>query len=175
MGSPHRPRPFLDSARRRRNQGNGVANPRIIRLTASDVVAAPDAHPSSTRLSQRLGDAAWTLDKRRSISGESGRARASSASRAVHARSSSRREGRPNFTQTRRVSPKRVSPPPHAFERAVIRVGKNLSRSYPGIFSSATTAAWSEGQTPSIGSLPASRALRTCGADSLFSWQPMNT
>jgi len=67
-GQPHGQRPFLDSARRRRNQGNGVLNPRIIRLTASDVVAAPDAHPSSTRLGQRLGDAAWTLDKQRSIS-----------------------------------------------------------------------------------------------------------
>jgi hypothetical protein len=68
MGNPQRPHPFLDSARRRRNQGNGVPNPRIIRLTASDVVAAPDAHPNSTRLSQRLSDAAWTLDKQRSIS-----------------------------------------------------------------------------------------------------------
>ena len=68
MGNRTRPRPFLDSARRPRKQGNGVANPRIIRLTVSDVVAAPDAHPNSHPPRQRLGDAAWTLDKNASIS-----------------------------------------------------------------------------------------------------------
>jgi hypothetical protein len=63
-----RSRPFLDSARRPRKQGTGVANPRIIRLTASDVVAAPDAHPNSKSPRQRRGDAARTLDKNASIS-----------------------------------------------------------------------------------------------------------
>src|SRR2546422_9363920 len=73
MGSPTRPRPFLDSARRRRKPGNGVTNPRIIRLTAATVVAAPGAHPSSKSPRQELGDAAWTLDKTPSISVEPGR------------------------------------------------------------------------------------------------------
>jgi hypothetical protein len=68
VGSPDKPRPLLDSARRRRKQGNEVANPRIIRLTASDVVAEPDAPTSTESPRQRLGDTAWTLDTSPSIS-----------------------------------------------------------------------------------------------------------
>lgn len=69
MGSPTGSRPFLDSARRRRKQGTGVANPRIIRLTAK---RPSSQRPTPTRTAQppgqRLDDAAWTLDKPRSIS-----------------------------------------------------------------------------------------------------------
>ena len=36
MGNPIGPRPLLDGARRRRNKGTGVPNPRMIRLTADD-------------------------------------------------------------------------------------------------------------------------------------------
>ena len=69
MGNPRGRRPFLESARRRRNQGNGVANPRIIRLTAATVAAEPDAHQSSYRTrATALGVAAWTLDKPPAIS-----------------------------------------------------------------------------------------------------------
>src|SRR5262245_17938902 len=69
MGNPRRPSPLLESARRRRNQGNGVTNPRIVRLTAATVVAEPDAHQSSHRTrATALADAAWTLDKPGSIS-----------------------------------------------------------------------------------------------------------
>jgi hypothetical protein len=68
VGSPDKPRPLLDSARRRRKQGNEVANPRIIRLSASDVVAEPDVHPSTESPRQRLGDIAWTLDTSPSVS-----------------------------------------------------------------------------------------------------------
>lgn len=61
MGNPPRPHPLLDSTRRPRNQGNGVTDPRIIRLTAKRP-SSPSSTPIQTanHPDQRPGDAAWT-------------------------------------------------------------------------------------------------------------------
>ena len=53
-------RPFLACARWRRKQSNGVANPRIVRLTRAAVVAVLDVTRAVSSPGQRLGDAART-------------------------------------------------------------------------------------------------------------------
>jgi hypothetical protein len=114
-GQPTRLRPLLDSARRRRKQGNGVANPRIIRLTARDVVAAPDAHPSSTPPRQRLGDAAWTLDRIASISDLPPCARGSNAAETSAPRGETLRRTAQTSKRRRRRAAGRCRPPAYTY------------------------------------------------------------